>query len=141
MSDIINTLSSQTGISADQIRSGLGSILKTLQDQLPADLFSKIGDLLPDSGELISGAESAAQASSGMLKSVTDLAGKFFGAKGEAATDLFGSLGQLGFSADQLQAFLPKVLEFFQDKLPPEILEKVKGLIPGLPEITDATGA
>ena len=67
-----------------------------------------------------------------MVQAVTNLAGKLFGSRGEAATDLFARLSQHGFSADQLQAFLPKVLEFFKDKLPPEALDKVEGLMPGL---------
>ena len=56
------------------------------------------------------------------------------------ATDLFTRLGQHGFSADQLQAFLPRVLEFFRTKLPPDVLEKVEGLMPGLPEVAAPSG-
>ena len=76
-----------------------------------------------------------------MIQAVTSLAGKLFGGRGEAATDLFARLGQHGFSAEQLQAFLPKVLEFFKDKLPPEILEKVEGLVPGLSEVAGSSGS
>jgi hypothetical protein len=140
MSDVVNTLSSQTGIGADLIRKGLGAVLKVLQDQLPPELFSKVGSILPDAGELISAAEAPGQKSGGMLEAVTGLAGKLFGAKGEAATDLFTRLSQFGFSAEQLQAFLPRVLEFFQDKLPPEILEKLQGLMPGLPDVAESAG-
>ena len=63
------------------------------------------------------------------------MAGKLFGSRGEAATDLFTRLGQHGFSPDQLKAFLPKVLEFLKDKLPPEALQMVEKLVPGLSEV------
>ena len=70
-----------------------------------------------------------------MIQAVTSLAGKLFGNRGEAATDLFTRLGQHGFSPDQLKAFLPKVLEFFKDKLSPEVLGMVEKLVPGLSEV------
>lgn len=139
MSDIVSSLSSQTGISADLIRKGLGAVLKMLQDQLPPELFSKVQGILPDAGEMIAASESTGQEAGGLIQAVTSLAGKLFGNRGEAAADLFTRLGRHGFSADQLQAFLPKVLEFFKDKLPPEALEKVEGLVPGLSEVAESS--
>jgi len=141
MSDIVTSLSSQTGIGVDQIRGGLGAVLKALQDQLPPEQFSKVQGVLPDAGAMISASESTGQEAGGMIQAVTNLAGKLFGSRGEAATDLFARLSQHGFSADQLQAFLPKVLEFFKDKLPPEALEKVEGLMPGLSQVAESSGS
>jgi hypothetical protein len=135
MSDIVNSLSSQTGIGIDQVRKGLGAVLKALQGHLPPELFSKIEGAVPDAGAMISASESASSEGGGLVQAVTSLAGKLFGGGGGAATDLFTRLGQLGFSADQLQAFLPRVLEFFKAKLPSDVLEKVEGLMPGLPEV------
>ena len=135
MSDIVSSLSSETGISPDLVRKGLGAVLKMLQDQLPSEIFSKVQGLLPDAGEMISASESPAPEAGGMIQAVTSLAGKLFGNRGEAATDLFTRLGQHGFSPDQLKAFLPKVLEFFKDKLSPEVLGMVEKLVPGLSEV------
>ena len=139
MSDIVSSLSSQTGISPDLVRKGLGAVLKMLQDQLPPELFSKVQGVLPDAGAMISASESTGQEAGGMIQAVTSLAGKLFGNRGEAATDLFTRLGQHGFSPDQLQAFLPKVLEFFKDKLPPEALQMVERLVPGLSEVAETS--
>ena len=135
MSDFVGFLSSQTGIIADQDRKGLGAVLKMLQDQLPPELFSKVQGALPDAGAMISASESTGTEAGGLIEAATTLAGKLFGNRGEAATDLFTRLAQHGFSPDQLKAFLPKVLEFFKDKLPPEILERVEKLVPGLSEV------
>jgi hypothetical protein len=132
MSDIVNSLSSQTGIDADQIHKGLGAVLKMLQDQLPPDLFSKVHSALPNAQAMMSAAETKGTEVGGVVQAVTNLAGRLFGTSGEAATDLFTRLGQHGFSAEQLQAFVPKVLEHFKDKLPPEALEKLEHLVPGL---------
>jgi uncharacterized protein VcgC/VcgE DUF2780 len=139
MSDIVDSISSQTGISADLVRKGLGAVLKMLQDQLSPEHFSKLQAVLPDANAMISASESSGTQGGGMIQAVTGLAGKLFGQKGEAATDLFARLGQQGFSADQLQAFVPKVLEHFKDKLPPEVLEKVQGLAPGLSEVAGSS--
>ena len=135
MSDIVNSLASETGIGPELVRKGLGAVLKMLQDQLPPELFSKVQGALPDAGAMISASESTGTEAGGLIEAVTSLAGKLFGNRGEAATDLFTRLAQHGFSPDQLKAFLPKVLEFFKDKLPPEILEKVEKLVPGLSEV------
>ena len=135
MSDIVNSLASETGIGPELVRKGLGAVLKMLQDQLPPELFSKVQGVLPDAGAMISASESTGTEAGGLIEAVTSLAGKLFGNRGEAATDLFTRLAQHGFSPDQLKAFLPKVLEFFKDKLPPEILEKVEKLVPGLSEV------
>jgi len=139
MSDIVNSLSSKTGIDPDRIQKGLGAVLKMLQDQLPPELFSKVQGVLPDAEAMISSAESTDQEAGGMVQAVTNLAGKLFGSRGEAATDLFARLSQHGFSADQLKVFLPRVLEFFKDKLPPEALEKIEGLVPGLSQVAESS--
>ncbi len=134
MSDIVSSLSSQTGISSELIQKGLGAVLKMLQDQLPPELFSKVQGVLPDAGEMISASESTGPEAGGMIQAVTSLAGKLFGARGEAAADLFTRLSQHGFSPEQLKAFLPKVLEYFKNNLPPEALQMVEKLVPGLSE-------
>jgi hypothetical protein len=139
MSDIVTSLSSQTGIGPEQVRKGLGAVLKMLQDQLPPELFAKVQGLLPDAGAMISASESSVQEAGGMIQAVTSLAGKLFGTRGEAATDLFTRLSQHGYSADQLKAFLPQVLEYFKDKLPPEVLEKVEGVVPGLTAVAETS--
>ena len=83
MSDIVSSLSSQTGISPDLVRKGLGAVLKMLQDQLPPELFSKVQGLLPDAGAMISASESTGPEAGGMIQAVTSLAGKLFGTRGK----------------------------------------------------------
>jgi hypothetical protein len=137
MSDIVSSLSSETGIGPELVRKGLGAVLKMLQDQLTPEMFTKVQGILPDAGAMINASESAGPEAGGLIQTVTDLAGKLFGDKGEAAADLFARLGQHGFSADQLKAFLPKVLEFFRASLPHEVLEMVEKLVPGLSEVAE----
>jgi hypothetical protein len=49
---------------------------------------------------------------------------------GGGAGELASRLGKAGFSTEQLQAFLPRVLEFFKGRLPDEVMQMVSGLLP-----------
>jgi hypothetical protein len=49
---------------------------------------------------------------------------------GGPPTALLSKLTQLGFSEEQLQKFLPAALAFVKSKLPPDIVDKLTGLIP-----------
>jgi hypothetical protein len=55
------------------------------------------------------------------------MAAKVFGGGSGAA---LAKLSQLGFSAEQISAFVPKVLEFLKGKVPDNVLEQVNGLLP-----------
>jgi hypothetical protein len=41
-------------------------------------------------------------------------------------------LTRLGFSADQLESFLPGALEFLKSKLPPDVVKQASALLPGV---------
>jgi hypothetical protein len=65
--------------------------------------------------------------SGGVLGAVAGAVGKVFGS---GAGELLSRLTQLGFSPEQLRAFVPRVLEFLKGKLPPDVLKQVTALIP-----------
>ena len=46
--------------------------------------------------------------------------------------ELLASLSKLGFQPAQIEAFLPKALEFIKNHLPPELIERVMASLPGL---------
>jgi hypothetical protein len=54
-------------------------------------------------------------------------AGKLFGGGASAA---LAKLTSLGFFANQVKSFLPKVLAFLKGKLPPEAMKQISGLLP-----------
>ena len=66
------------------------------------------------------------------METVTALAGKLLGGKAEGGAELLASLSKLGFQPGQIEAFLPKALEFIKNHLPPELVERVLASLPGL---------
>ena len=74
-------------------------------------------------------AETGQEPAGGILSTVSGLAGKLFGGAG-AAMALVSKLTQMGFSADQLQQFLPTALDFLKSELPGDVMNKITALIP-----------
>jgi hypothetical protein len=127
MADLINDLASRAGISPEQAQKGLGAVLGFLKSHLPADVYNKVSAAVPG-GDAAAAAEPPAEERGGLLAGLTGAVGKLFG--GGAGPELVAKLGKLGFSAEQVQAFLPRVLEFLRGKLPEDVMRKITGLLP-----------
>src|SRR5262249_29543799 len=108
-----------------------GAILAFIKKNMPPELASKIETAIPEAGKMMALAEnSEATSSGGVFGAISDMAGKLFGGSGgEAISQLF----KLGFSPDQLQSFIPTVMEFLQSHLPPEVMKQITNLLP-IPE-------
>jgi hypothetical protein len=135
MADLINVLSSQTGIAPEQVQKGVGALLSYLKGNLDPELFGKVEAALPNAPELISAFDSAkdgagAGSGSGLFGSIASLAGKLFGGQSGETAHFLASLSQVGLSADQIQAFLPKAFELLQAYLPPELVEQIQARLP-----------
>jgi hypothetical protein len=129
MSETIGELASKSGLSVDQAKKGLGALLASMKGNLPAESFSRLQEAVPDAGQMMAGAEQSGQESpGGVLGAITSTVGKLFGG-GEAT--LTAKLTQMGFSAEQLQQFLPNALEFLKSKLPADVVERIGSLIGG----------
>ena len=142
MADMIGTLATRTGIDPETARKGLGAILSFAKGRLAPDAFSKVQSSVPGSGEMLSSFEASGESSgAGLLGAVSGLAGNLLGGKAGEGADLLAMLSRAGLDHNQVMAFLPKALELLRQYLPPEILEKVKGLIPAGVEGSPGTGA
>src|SRR5262249_15048514 len=122
-------LASRTGISADQAKKGIGVVLYFLKDHLPAAAFSKVSAAVPDADGIMAAAPTGEEASGGVLSAITGVVGELFGGGGGAAA-MAGKLAQLGLSAEQLQKFLPGVLDFLKAKLPEDVVKQISALMP-----------
>jgi hypothetical protein len=141
MADIVNSLSSQTGIDGETVRKGLGALLTFLQKHLPPDLFGKLQAAIPGAPEMLSAYEpDPGGTDSGLMGMVSGLAGKLFGEQGGSGAHLLSDLSRVGLSAEQIEAFLPQAFEHLKAYLPAELLEKVKAALPTLATPAGAGG-
>jgi hypothetical protein len=130
MADIINELASKSGVSPEMAKKGLGTLLAAFKHALPAESFAKIEGAVPGADRLLADAQAEGeQSSGGILGAIKGLAGKLFGG-GEGPAALAAHFGQLGFSPDQVNRFVPQVVEFLQSKLPPDMMKHVTALLP-----------
>jgi hypothetical protein len=128
MADIVADLAAKCGIDTEQARQGLGAVLTLLKNNLSPEAYAKVNQLMPNADSMIAEAASTCQGEpQGMLAAVARSLGKICGGGSE---DAIAKLGQLGFSGEQLQAFVPKVLEFLKGKLPEDAMKQISGLLP-----------
>jgi hypothetical protein len=129
MADIINDLATKSGISPDLAKKGLGTVLSLLKDKLPEGVFAKVQGAIPGAEGLMQDASAGAeQESRGFMGAVSDMAGKLFG--GGSAAAMASKLAHCGFSTEQLEKFVPNVLEFLKSKLPGDALKQITALLP-----------
>ena len=128
MADIITELASKCGISPDMARKGLGTLLAAFKHALPSESFAKIEAAIPGASEMVDDAKAEGQASTGgILGAIKDMAGKLFGGGSPAA--LAAHFEKMGFAPDQVQKFIPRVVEFLKSKLPPDMMKHVNALL------------
>ncbi len=136
MSEIANQLSSETGLSSDLVHKGLGALLNFIKQQLGPETFAKFEAAIPGAADFIQKFESSTTASSGGIGGlVAGLAGKLLGGRAQEAAKLLESFTQVGFKPEQVEAFLPKALEWIKSQIPPELLEKLLASVPALAKL------
>jgi hypothetical protein len=129
MADIVTEVAAKTGMSPELVRKGLGAILAYLKTKMSADNYAKLQAAVPGADGLVDEAAKAGAApSGGMLGAVGGAVSKLFGGSGEG--QLLTGLTSAGFSTDQLQEFLPKVMESLKGKLPADVMKQASGLLP-----------
>jgi uncharacterized protein (DUF2267 family) len=141
MSEIVSKLASQTGISSELIQKGLGAFFSFLKKELGEETYTEVESSVPDAAHALKTFETAPEATQGsgnLLGMVTDLAGKFLGGKTGAGAELLSSFSKLGFKPEQIEAFLPKVVELIKTYLSPELIQKILASLPALAAMISA---
>lgn len=136
MSDLVNELTTHTGLSPEMVQKGLGALLSFIKTQLGEENFDKLKTSLPEASALTSRYESepapeaAAPAQGSLFDVVSGLAGKLLGGKAGEGIDLLSALSKLGFKPEQIESFLPKALELIKTHLSPELVQKLLAALP-----------
>jgi len=128
MSDIVSDLAAKCGLTPDQAQKGLGAVLSYFKESVPEEDFAKVKEAVPGSDQIMAAAGPHEEATGGVLGAIKEMAGKLFGGGGASA--LITKLSGLGISAEQAQAFLPKVLELLKGRLPEPVMKHISGLLP-----------
>jgi Protein of unknown function VcgC/VcgE (DUF2780) len=135
MSEVVNQLASQTGISSELIQKGLGAFLSFLKKELGEETFGEVESSVPGAANTLKTFEESpepAQGSGGLLGMVSELAGKVLGGKTGGGADLLATFSKLGFKPEQIESFLPKALELIKSYLSPELIQKILAALPAL---------
>lgn len=135
MSEIVNQLSSQTGISSELIQKGLGAFFSFLKKELGEETYTEVEASVPGAANSLKTFETAPEATQepgSLLGMVTDIAGKLLGGKSGAGAELLATFSKLGFKPEQIESFLPKVLELIKTYLSPELIQKVLASLPAI---------
>ncbi len=93
---LLGMLTSQLGVTDNQARGGVGSLLTLAKEKLPATDFTKIANVVPGASGYMDLAKKLG-AVAGPLKNVAGLN---------------GALGKLGMNADTIARFVPMVSNF-----------------------------
>jgi hypothetical protein len=148
MSDLVNELTTHTGLSPELVQRGLGALLSFIKTQLGEENFDKLKTSLPEAAALTSryesappAAEEAAPAQGGLFDMVSGLAAKLLGGKAGEGVDLLATFEKLGFKPEQIEAFLPKALELIKAHLSPELLQKLLAALPAIAKFIQSAGA
>jgi hypothetical protein len=128
MSDIISELAAKSGITPEQARKGLGTVLSFLKESVPEKDFAQVSAAVPGSDPMMAAAGPREEPSGGVLGAVKEMAGKLFGGGGASA--LIAKLASLGITAEQVKAFLARVMEFLKARLPDATVKQIAGLFP-----------
>jgi uncharacterized protein (DUF2267 family) len=124
MTDLIQSLSSETGAAPDMIRNALGAIFGFLRKHLDPGLVDQIEAHVPGASELPQGAETAERP--GLLGTLSGVVGKVFGGRVGEGADLISHLSGTGLSPENIKIVLSKVVAYLEAHLPPELFEQIK---------------
>jgi hypothetical protein len=109
---LIESLTSQLGVSQEQATGGAGAIFQVAQDRMAPAQFSQLSDAVPGIDGLV-GAAPPLGGASGMLGGATSALG--MGELGGLA-ELAGPFTKLGLSPDMASQFVPIVLDYVQSE-------------------------
>lgn len=112
--ELLEMLTSQLGVTAEQAKGGSGLLFKMAKDKLAADEFGKVAGAVPGVDDMIS----AAPESGGVASALGGLASSFGGGAGQLGNlaSLAGGFKNLNLDAGMIGKFIPIVMSFVQSK-------------------------
>jgi hypothetical protein len=122
--DLLNSLTSQLGITAEQAAGGAGALFNLAKSRLGSDDYAQLAEAVPDIDNLIAAAPALTDSATG---AVANMLGGESGLGGLAT--LASSFTELGLSADMISQFTPIVLDYLQKAGGSSVMEIMKGVL------------
>lgn len=121
---LIETLTSQLGVSSEQAEGGAGLLLQMAKEKLASGDFSQLNDLIPDDVEALMSKAPAAEAEGSTGGGIMGSLGSVAGALGMGdIADKLGDLGalaggfdKLGLDTGMVSKFASALLDFLKSK-------------------------
>ena len=140
MADFISEIAAKAGIDKGLAQNGVGALLSSLQDKLPADAFSKLSSVVPNATGLLSSFQGLpGPAQQGAPSTLGGLAGNLLGGQSEGIAGLVSQFSKAGFTLETAKAFIPVAMNLLREKLPADTLKQVESAIPGLSGLLSQT--
>ena len=103
----------------------------TAGSRLDPAAFAHVQNAIPNSDEMLSGYEDKKQwAGGGLLDAVKGMAGKLLGGEQGRAAAIENHFASIGLSSEHVKSLLPKLHDMMAQRLPPEVLERIRQHVP-----------
>jgi hypothetical protein len=123
---LLDTLTSQLGVTNEQASGGAGSLFQMAKNNLSAEDFSQIASVVPGIDKMLSSAQSSSQ-ESGAAGAVASMLGGDNSAGNLAS--LASAFGNLGMDSNMVGKFVPIVLEYLQSEGGEGVMSLMKGAL------------
>ncbi len=123
MKELVDMVTRNLRVNAQQAEGGAGVLLKAAQDKLGAAEYGKLLGGVPGLSDLMKKAPAAGGGGLGGL--LGGIAGAM-GGNAALISTILGGFGKLGLTADDAKKFVPVILQFLQTKVGPDVVNKLQ---------------
>ena len=124
MKELVDMLTRNLGVNANQAEGGAGVLFKAAQEKLGPAEFGKLLGGVPGLSDLMRKAP-AAGGGGGLGGLLGGIAGAM-GGNAALISTILGGFGKLGLTADDAKKFVPVILQFLQTKVDPDVVRKLQ---------------
>ncbi len=134
MNDFLSMIAGKAGLDESTAEKGVGALLSSLKDNVPADTFSGVKDLIPDAGNVMNKFQNLPQTedNSGGLSGLMGMASGLLGGKSEQIGNMVSLFSKAGFSLDMVKQFLPAVFDYIKTNGSESLVQNITKAIPEL---------
>ena len=127
MKELVDMLTRNLGVNAEQAEGGAAVLFKAAKDKLGGAEFDQLLGGLPGLGDLMKKAPASGGGLGGMLGGLASAVG---GNAGLIAT-IVGGFGKLGLTTDHAKKFVPVIMQFLNTKVGPDVVSRLEKTLRG----------